>query len=168
MDLWGSRVGTSLKYVTFVPILQSIGDKNDMNNQIISHDGVVQSVEGECVCVRILQSSACAGCAAKQMCSSAEAKEKLVEVRVPDASRYRVGQEVVLEGHLADGRRAAIIAYGLPLLLLLPALFVSTWLSASEALGAVWALLTVVIYYVVIYLFFRRRLQQAFSFRIKQ
>ena len=139
-----------------------------MNNQIISHDGVVQSVEGECVCVRILQSSACAGCAAKQMCSSAEAKEKLVEVRVPDASRYRVGQEVVLEGHLADGRRAAIIAYGLPLLLLLPALFVSTWLSASEALGAVWALLTVVIYYVVIYLFFRRRLQQAFSFRIKQ
>ena len=112
MDLWGSRAGTSLKYVTFVPILQSIGDKNGMNNQIISHDGVVQSVEGECVCVRILQSSACAGCAAKQMCSSAEAKEKLVEVRVPDASRYRVGQEVVLVGRLADGRRAAIISYG--------------------------------------------------------
>ena len=138
-----------------------------MNNQIISHDGVVQSVEGECVCVRILQSSACAGCAAKQMCSSAEAKEKLVEVLTPDASRYRVGQEVVLEGRLADGRRAAIIAYGLPLLLLLPALFVSTWLSGSETQGALWALLTVVLYYLVVYLFFRRRLQSRFSFRLK-
>ena len=71
------------------------------------------------------------------------------------------------EGRLADGRRAAIIAYGLPLLLLLPALFVSTWLSGSETQGALWALLTVVLYYLVVYLFFRRRLQSRFSFRLK-
>ena len=138
-----------------------------MRNQIINHSGVVQSVEGDRVCVRILQSSACSGCAAKQMCSSAEAKEKMVEVQAVAAAQYRVGQEVVLEGRLSDGRKAAMVAYGLPLLLLLPTLFLSTWLTGSEALGSIWSLLTVGFYYAVIYLFFRKRLQQTFSFRIK-
>lgn len=138
-----------------------------MRNQIISHDGVVQSVEGELVRVRILQSSACSGCAAKQMCSSAEAKEKLVEVLSPVADSYRVGQEVVLEGRLSDGRRAAIIAYGLPLVFLLLALAAGVVLTGRDAVGALCALMAVAVYYAVIFLFFRERLQQTFSFRIK-
>ena len=130
-----------------------------MRNQIISHDGVVQSVEGELVRVRILQSSACSGCA--------EAKEKLVEVLSPVADSYRVGQEVVLEGRLSDGRRAAIIAYGLPLVFLLLALAAGVVLTGRDAVGALCALMAVAVYYAVIFLFFRERLQQTFSFRIK-
>ncbi|MBR0274492.1 MAG: SoxR reducing system RseC family protein [Bacteroidaceae bacterium] len=134
--------------------------------ETISHEAVVKSIDSERVCVTILQSSACSGCAAKKMCNSAEAKEKDVEVFTSDAALYRVGEKVILEGRLADGRKAAIIAYGLPLLLLLPTLFLSVWLSGSEALGAVWSLATVVLYYLVLFLFFRKRLQQSFSFRI--
>ena len=97
--------------------------------ETISHEAVVKSIDSERVCVTILQSSACSGCAAKKMCNSAEAKEKDVEVFTSDAALYRVGEKVILEGRLADGRKAAIIAYGLPLLLLLPTLFLSVWLS---------------------------------------
>ena len=138
-----------------------------MKNEVITHDGVVKSVEGERVCVTILQSSACAGCAAKSMCSSAEAKEKEVDVLTSEAATYRVGQKVVLEGRLSDGRRAAIIAYGLPLLLLLPVLFIAIRFTGSDTIGALCALAAVALYYAVIFLFFRDRLQQTFSFHIK-
>lgn len=139
-----------------------------MKNQVISHQGVVKTIEGEHVRVSILQASACSGCAARQMCSSAEAKVKEVDLLAPDAHRYRVGQEVMLEGHLSDGRRAAMIAYGLPLVLLLLALVVGIQVTGSETVGALWSLLTVAAYYAVIFLFFRQRLQQTFSFSIKQ
>ena len=135
--------------------------------ETISHEAVVKAVEGEHVRVTIVQTAACAGCAARKMCNSAEAKEKDVDVTTLDAAPYRVGEKVVLEGRLSDGRRAAIIAYGLPLLLMLPVLFVAIRLTGSEVQGALWALLTVALYYLIIFLFFRKRLQQQFSFRIK-
>jgi len=138
-----------------------------MKEAVITHEGVVKSVENKRVCVTILQSSACAGCAAKAMCASAEAKEKVVDVLTADADAYRVGQKVVLEGRLSDGRRAAIIAYGLPLFLLLPVLFIATRVTGSEIQGALCALGTVALYFLVIYLAFRKRLQQSFSFRIR-
>ena len=90
-----------------------------------------------------------------------------MDVVTPDAAAYRVGQGVTLEGRLADGRTAAIIAYGLPLMLLLPTLFLTTWLTGSETQGALWALLTVAFYYLFVYLFLRRRLRERFRFRIK-
>ena len=138
-----------------------------MSDQIISHIGQVKAVEGEHVRVTIVQSSACSGCAAKKMCNSAEAKEKDVDVCTPDAATYRVGEKVVLEGRLSDGRRAAMIAYGVPLVVLLIALVVAIRLTGSETQGALWALGSVVLYYLVVFLFFRKRLQQSFSFRIK-
>lgn len=136
--------------------------------QVITHDAVVKAIDNECVRVTILQSSACSGCAAKQMCSSAEAKEKDVDVFTADSAAYGVGQKVKLEGRLSDGRRAAIIAYGLPLLLMLPVLFFATRLSGSETTGALWALGSVALYYIVIFLFFRGQLQQHFSFTIRK
>ena len=135
--------------------------------QTISHEAVVKAVDTECVRVTIVQSSACAGCAAKQMCNSAEAKEKDVDVFTSDAASYRVGEHVVLEGRLSDGRKAALVAYGIPLVLLLLALFIGIALMESEALGAVCALAVVALYYAIIYIFFRKRLQQQFSFCIK-
>ena len=135
-----------------------------MKRQVIRHDGIVQSVEGERVCVRILQESACGGCAARQMCNSAEAKEK--EVVVLSSAFFVPGQHVVIEGRLSDGRMAAFVAYGLPLLLLLPVLLMGTWLL-GEVAGALCALGVVFLYYLCIYLFFRRSLQSRFEFQLK-
>ena len=137
-----------------------------MRNEIITHTGVVKNVEDECVRVAILQVSACSGCAAKAMCSSAEAKEKEVVVHTTAAVSYKVGQTVTLEGRMADGRMAALIAYGLPLLLLLPVLYAAVRLTGSETIGALCALFTVALYYAVIAVCFRKRLQRQFSFAI--
>ena len=138
-----------------------------MNNAVIRHDGVVKSIEGQHVRVTILQASACGGCAARALCSSAEAKEKEVDVWTTDAAAFSAGQTVVLEGRIADGRRAALVAYGLPLLLLLPTLFFGIRATGSETTGALLALGSVVIYYLCVFIFFRKRLQRQFSFTIK-
>lgn len=134
--------------------------------QTISHDAVVKSIDSERVRVTILQSSACAGCAAKKMCNSAEAKEKDVEVFTSQASSYRVGENVLLEGRLSDGRRAALIAYGHPLFALLPTLFIAKALTGNDTYSALLALSVVALYYLVVFLFFRGKLQQSFSFKI--
>ena len=101
------------------------------------------------------------------MCSSAEAKEKEVDVIANNAPSLAVGQKVVLEGRLSDGRRAAIVAYGLPLLLLLLTLFIGVRATGSDIAGALMALVSVALYYLVIFLFFRKRLQQRFAFTIR-
>ena len=155
------------KYITFVALLQSKVYRINMRNEVITHDGVVKSVIDECVRVSIVQTSACAGCAAKQICNSAEAKEKEVDVLTSDAASFRIGQKVTLEGHISDGRKAALIAYGLPLAFLLPVLFIAIHFTGSEPIGALCALSAVALYYTVIFLCFRKQLQQQFSFRIK-
>ncbi|MCR5180062.1 MAG: SoxR reducing system RseC family protein [Bacteroidaceae bacterium] len=139
-----------------------------MMEQIIRHKAVVKSVEHQRVRVTIVQSSACSSCAAHQLCNSAESKEKDVDVFVASAQQFRVGQEVVLEGRLSDGRAAALIAYGAPLVLLLLTLFVCIGITNDETQSALWSLLAVVLYYVVVFLFFRRKLEHRFEFKIKQ
>jgi len=134
--------------------------------QTISHDAVVKAVDSERVCVTILQSSACSGCAAKKMCNSAEAKEKDVDVFTSDASSYRVGEKVVLEGRLSDGRKSSLVAYGLPLFIMLPMLFILMGMTGNETYSALGALSVVALYYLVLFLFFRKKLQQSFSFKI--
>ncbi len=91
-----------------------------------------------------------------------------MDVFVASAQQFRVGQEVVLEGRLSDGRAAALIAYGAPLVLLLLTLFVCIGITNDETQSALWSLLAVVLYYVVVFLFFRRKLEHRFEFKIKQ
>ena len=61
---------------------------------VIKHRGIVKNVEGNLLTVRIVQTSACAGCGAKGYCSSADVRENQVEVLASDASAYRLGDEV--------------------------------------------------------------------------
>lgn len=127
----------------------------------------MKSIVNEYVCVTIVQSSACAGCAAKQMCHSAEAKAKDVDVYTPDAASFQVGQRVLLDGRLSDGRYAALLAYGLPLLLLLLVLCIAIAITGSEVVGALSALGTVAVYYAMVFLFLRPYLGRRFSFSIR-
>ena len=64
-----------------------------MNNKI-RHEGIIDSIERECVHVRILQTSACAACKVAGYCNAAEAKEKIVDVYHTDVSGLKVGDAV--------------------------------------------------------------------------
>ena len=134
---------------------------------IIKHRGIVEKVEGAHVVVRIVQTSACAACSAKGLCNASESKEKQIDVFEADAS-YRIGEEVVLCGSTSMGMRAVFLAFGIPMLLLLFALFVSMRVTDGDALvSSLVALLAVVPYYLVIY-FMKDKLNRTFSFTIEK
>ena len=134
---------------------------------IIKHRGIVEKVDGAHVVVRIVQTSACAACSAKGLCNASESKEKQIDVFEAGAS-YRIGEEVVLCGSTSMGMRAVFLAFGIPMLLLLFALFVSMRVTDGDALvSSLVALLAVVPYYLVIY-FMKDKLNRTFSFTIEK
>ena len=134
---------------------------------IIKHRGVVEKVEGAHVTVRIIQTSACAACSAKGLCNASESKEKQIDVYETNPS-YQIGEEVVLCGTTSMGMRAVLLAFGVPLIILVLALGVSMKLTSEDALlSSGIALVSVVPYYIAIY-FCKDKLNRTFSFTIEK
>ncbi len=135
-----------------------------MDSQI-RHGGVVDAVHGQIVTVRILQASACSGCHAAGICRASESKEKLVQVECPDASSYQIGQSVTVMGTERLAVRAVMMAFGMPLLLMLAALVAAIAFTGSEKTAAAAAFLVLVPYYLVLFLL-RNRIKKEFIFKI--
>ena len=134
---------------------------------IIKHRGVIEKIDGSHIIVRIVQTSACSACSAKGLCNASESKEKQIDVYGVQAS-YRVGEEVVVCGTTSMGMRAVMLAFGVPLLILLLMLFVAMRITDGDALlSAIVALLAVAPYYLVIYLM-KDKMNKTFSFVIEK
>ena len=133
--------------------------------ETIRHEGVVESIGANSMTVRILQASACSSCSARQLCRSSESKEKLIDVR-GHRPTLAVGDKIVLEGTVHQSRRASLLAYVVPLVVMLVCLFVGTKL-AGEGIGALAALLSLALYYGVLFLL-RDKIEGEFEFRISQ
>ena len=134
---------------------------------IIKHKGVVEKVDDSHVVVRIVQTSACSSCSAKGLCNASESKEKFIDV-YGVSSKYNKGDEVTVCGTTSMGMRAVLLAFGVPLLILVLALGVSMKLTGEDALlSSGIALVSVVPYYIGIY-FCKDKLNRTFSFTIEK
>lgn len=134
---------------------------------IIKHRGRVEKVEGSHVVVRIVQTSACSACIIKGHCNASESKEKLIDVFEVNAS-YQIGEEVVLLGTTSMGMQAVLLAFGVPLVILIVALGVTMHLTDGDALvSSLVGLLSIVPYYFAIH-FNKDKLKKTFSFTIEK
>lgn len=133
---------------------------------VIKHRGIVENIEGNLLKVRIVQTSACAGCGAKGYCSSAEVRENEVEVMASDASAYRLGDDVWVMCEISVGRRAVWWAFVFPFLILLASLCLFLSLDCGELWAAMFSLFLLVPYYYIMWLF-RKRLERHFSFSVQ-
>ena len=134
---------------------------------IIKHRGIVEKVDGSHIVVRIVQTSACSACSAKGLCNASESKEKQIDVYEVNPS-YQIGEEVMVCGTTSMGMRAVLLAFGVPLLILVLALGVSMKLTDEDALlSSGIALVSVVPYYIAIY-FCKDKLNRTFSFTIEK
>ena len=123
---------------------------------IITHQGIVENISGSQVFVRIIQTSACSTCSVKGHCSSADSKEKVIEV-TDTSSAWKIGDEVTIIGATSMGMQAVLLIFGL---------FIFKTVLHSELYGAFAALAVLIPYYYIIWLN-RTRLKQKFSFTIK-
>ena len=134
---------------------------------IIKHRGIVEKIDGSHIVVRIVQTSACSACSAKGLCNASESKEKQIDVYEVNPA-YRIGEEVILCGTTSMGMKAVLLAFGIPVFLLLAALFVTMRVTDGDALlSAIVALVAVVPYYAVLYLM-KDKMNKTFSFVIEK
>ena len=133
----------------------------------ISHTGIIEAIEGGMMKVRIVQTSACAACKVASHCSAAESKEKTVEVYAPKAAeRHQVGDDVVVTMSERNGRDAVIIAFVIPLVIMLAVMAIARWLTGNDGLAALAGVLSLVPYYLTVF-FFKGKLAKKFAFDIE-
>ena len=116
-----------------------------MNNKI-RHDGIIDSIEKECVHVRILQTSACAACKVAGYCNAAEAKEKIVDVYRTDVAHLKVGDPVVVS---TSGDVVLVL-----------------WQTGDEGVAALSGLLALIPYYGLLFLL-RHRMRRQMAFMLE-
>ena len=137
-----------------------------MTNNTINHLGVVESIQDSLLSVKIIQTSACAACDAKGHCSSADSKDKIIDIIDDKASLYKVGEQVMVIGKTSMGMKAVTMAFIYPFVILIVTLFLCmAWLE-NELYAALVSLLVLVPYYCILW-FNKSRLKQQFSFTIK-
>ena len=137
-----------------------------MTNNTIKHLGIVENIEGSHLSVRIVQTSACAACSAKGHCSSADSKDKIIDIIDTAASSYRVGEKVMVIGETSMGMMAVVLAFIIPFILLIFSLFLFMALMENELYSALLSLAILIPYYFILWLN-KTRLKQKFSFTIK-
>ncbi len=133
---------------------------------LITHVGVVEHVSMPRVSVRILQASACSSCGAARLCHSAESQEKVIEAWVTDGVAPEIGQTVRLEGTVGQGMLATVLAYVVPLALMMAVLFALTLNGVSEGVAALAAVGCLVPWYGLLWLL-RGRLTRRLTFTVK-
>ena len=132
----------------------------------------MESIDGSHVRVKILQSSACSSCSAKSHCNVSETKEKIIDIHDKESADCcsvdccSVGQQVMVCGTTSMGMKAVLLAFVLPFLILLFALFLSMELTNDEALSALVSLSTLIPYYLAIYLL-RNKISRTFLFTLE-
>lgn len=133
----------------------------------IRHDGIIEQVSEGHIRVRIVQTSACAGCKVAAHCHTAEAKDKVVDVMgVADARRWKVGDAVVVSTASSMAGRALLIGFGLPLLLMLAVLVATMAAGCSEGMSALLMIVSLVPYYIIVWLC-RHRIARDITFKIE-
>ena len=125
--------------------------------ETVSHSGKVVSVDGDRATVKIISSPSCASCRAGALCTMSEAVEKNVEVRLPAGMETAPGDEVEVLLGSGDGLKAVLLAYIVPLALLLAFTLGAYALGAGELTAALSGLVAVALWYAVFAAVWRKR-----------
>ncbi len=133
---------------------------------LIQHRGIVENIDGTHLSVKIIQTTSCASCSVKGHCSSAESKEKIVDIYDTSASSYQIGERVMIVGQTSMGLQAVLLAFVIPFVMMLIALFICMAIFNDELVAGCVSLSLLIPYYFILWLN-KTRLKQKFSFTIK-
>lgn len=137
-----------------------------VNTHLINHVGTIKSINNQHLIVKIISQSACSSCQAKGSCTSSEQKEKEIEVEY-SGEIFGIGEEVLVVASSAQGYKALLFAYLLPLTLLVTSLVLLSSISKEEATAALGSLLLLVPYYGLLY-HYRHKLKNSFHFMVQK
>ncbi len=131
----------------------------------IEHEGIIASINGHHIQVKIVNMSACSECHAKGACSAADMQDKIIDIH-QEIADLKPGDKVMITGEKSTGKQAVLLAYVYPLIVVLTVLATVYSLTANELAAGMAALGCLVPYYLIIALF-KEKLKNRFSFQIK-
>ena len=137
------------------------------SEKVIRHAGRVVSVAGSQLKVEITTQTACAACHAKAVCGASDGKTRIIPVRRPDDGTIAVGDEVNVIIRQGQGFKAVLIAYLIPLFILLVLLLTLPIFFENELVTGLGALGFVALYYLILAQF-RDRLNSGFIFTVEK
>ena len=137
-----------------------------MNNETITHEGIITKIGDEELKINILSKSACAACHAKSACSMSDMKEKTLTVPKPGNRDFQLMQQVNVRMKVSQGNKAAILGYLLPFVLMMAVLFTLIGCGLGEGLSALCSIAALIPYYFTLYLR-RDKLKKQFEYEIE-
>lgn len=138
-----------------------------MREDCVEQKGIVLRKENSKITVKIEQKSTCSSCHARGACTSLDKKDREIEIETKQADTYNIGDEVIVGISTKIGMKAVLIAFIIPLIILVIAIFACIKLfSLTQSLSALISLLVVSIYYFVLYKQ-NNLLSKQFNFYIK-
>lgn len=135
-----------------------------MNAETIEHNGEIIAMGEGVAKVRIIQTSACAECHAKGVCTASDQSEKIVEAEVV-SENLKVGDTVKVVGQKNLGIYAVLLAYVVPFLLIIVVMVVLNQLVDNELIVGT-ASLGVLVPYLIVLRLMRNRLKATFRFYV--
>ena len=132
----------------------------------ISHEGIVTKITDDELEIKILAQSACAACHAKSACGMGEQAEKTLTVPRPQGREFTLNQKVNVKMAIGQGNKAAVLAYLIPIVLLLAVLFTCLGLGMNDGLSALVGIIALIPYYIILYLR-RDQLKKRFDYIVE-
>ena len=136
------------------------------NPKQIDHEGTILEIKDGRITVEIINVSACARCHTKGTCTVSDKKKKLIDV-IDYNNKYCIGEKVKLIYQESLGWFALMLAYVIPLLLVLLVLFITTTIINNELISGFLSVAILVPYYIILS-FFKGNLKNTFSFTIEK
>lgn len=136
-----------------------------MDKDIIEHQAIVRKVSERYAQVEILVKSACASCHAKTLCSASDESRRIVDVLLAEGEEVEVGQTVDVYGRKSWGIKAVVLAYVVPIILILSVLVGCKRLGLADDIAGLASLGVLVPYFLLLYLL-RNKIGRNIVFRI--
>jgi len=136
---------------------------NSGGSQTIYHRGIVQNTGNNSVQVVITSDSACSACHARGACGVSGREYK--EIEIPGSYSFKKGDEVTVRLNLSSGYSAVILAYVIPLVILLVSLIALNILNVKELMAGLISMAMLAPYFAVLFLL-RHRVNKKFIFTI--
>lgn len=119
----------------------------------VSKEGIVEQITPTSVSVRVVRSSACAGCGLSGHCNASECRETLISVPVDRCVACSVGDRVRVVTSSSSVKMALALGFAMPLLLMMAVFGVCRAMAGtSEMVAALYSLLVLIPYYILLYL----------------
>lgn len=132
----------------------------------LTHNGIVLSVNGNSLTVRITDMDGCNTCAARVLCHTADSDDGKIKVTTDTPARYNPGDKVTVTISGKAQSAAIWLSIAIPCIILLVVTGVVFVYGSSQGWAALAGIGAVAIYYLSLYLS-RKHLRQKWMWEIK-